>query len=236
MTGAGTVQVIDAVSSPSRPPAARLRDQYFAATERLTLGLVRYRDRAFGAGPVPLIRFGEAEPTSAGWRFPLRGGALLAEPGGELEIGWREGSLEAAVRGYRPALPLPLYRVTQLAFHHLQTRLALLAVRGRQPAPGVPAAPSARLAAGALDAALCLLLAGRRPRRAPAIAAAYHLAAWRLGGRTLGGLLLHQRVVSVDGSPLTLGQAAVRLAALPFALLRLRAVHDAVAGTEVVGP
>jgi hypothetical protein len=34
----------------------------------------------------------------------------------------------------------------------------------------------------------------------------------------------------------TPGQALVRLAILPLALLRLRAVHDELAGTDVVRP
>jgi hypothetical protein len=38
----------------------------------------------------------------------------------------------------------------------------------------------------------------------------------------------------VDGSGLSAGQAAVRLAALPVAALRRRNVHDEIAGTDVV--
>src|SRR5438477_75735 len=58
----------------------------------------------------------------------------------------------------------------------------------------------------------------------------------RLGGLTAGGLLLRQRVVAVDGGPVTPGQALLRLAALPLSWLRLRAVHDEIAGTDVVRP
>jgi hypothetical protein len=43
-----------------------------------------------------------------------------------------------------------------------------------------------------------------------------------------------QRVVAVDGSALTAGQAVVRLLALPLALVRFRAEHDRLAGTEVI--
>lgn len=236
MAMADRVEVVDSVGAPGMPAAERLRDFYFAATERLTLGFVRYRDHSFVAGPVTLIRFGEAERTESGWRFPIGPGALVGEPGGELAIGWRGGRLEVAVRGYRPSLPMPVYRWTQLLFHHFQTRLVLLGMRGRVPAEAPPATPAARLAAGAVDVALCLAAARFRPRQALLVAALYHLACWRLGGLTAGGLLLRQRVVAVDGSRLTLGQALLRLAALPAAAVRLRAVHDEVAGTEVVRP
>jgi RDD family len=236
MAIAEQVEVVDSVEAPRKPPAAQLRDFYFAATERLTLGLVRYRDHSFAIGPVTLIRFGDAEETETGWRFPIGPGALVAEPGGELAIGWRGGRLEAVVSGYRPSLPMPVYRWTQLLFHHFQTRLVLLSLRGRVPVEAVPAAPAARLAAGAVDAALCFGLARFRPRRALLIAAVYHVACWRLTGVTLGGLLLGQRVVAVDGTRPTLGQALLRLAAVPAAAVRLRALHDEVAGTEVVRP
>jgi hypothetical protein len=230
------VDVSDSVRSPVRPAPERLRDFYFTATERLTLGLVRYRDSAFSLGPVTLIRFGEPVPTAAGWSFPLLGGFLAASPGGELEIGWLSGVLAVEVRGYRPALPTPVYRWTQRLFHHFQTRLVLLRLRGRLPAEAPPATPPARLAAGAVDAAFCLLLARGRPGRALLLAVAYHVACWRYAGVTAGGLVLRQRVVSVDGSPLTIGQGLYRLAALPLALLRLRAAHDELAGTDVVRP
>jgi len=231
-----TVDVVDSVAAPRRPSRERLRDFYFTATERLTLGLVRYRDNSLMAGPVTLIRFAEAEPTDSGWRFAIGPGALVGGPGGELEIGWRAGRLEVRVLGYRPSLPMPVYRWSQKPFHHFQTRLVLLRLRGRTPVPAPPATPAGRLAAGAIDAGLCLGLARFRPRRALLLAAAYHLACWRLGGVTAGGLLLRQRVVAVDGSRLTLGQAALRLALLPSAALRLRALHDELAGTDVVGP
>ena len=236
MAIAERVEVVDSVEAPREPPAERLRDFYFAATERLTLGLVRYRDRSFTIGPVTLIRFGEPEATETGWSFAIGPGALVGEPGGELAIGWRGGRLEAVVRGYRPSLPVPVYRWTQLLFHHFQTRLVLLRMRGRVPAEAVPATPAARLAAGAADAAFCLGLARFRPRRALVLAAVYHVACWRLTGVTVGGLLFRQRVVAVDGSRLTIGQALLRLAVLPAAALQLRALHDEVAGTEVVRP
>jgi uncharacterized RDD family membrane protein YckC len=74
----------------------------------------------------------------------------------------------------------------------------------------------------------------RHPRRLLPVLALYHLGAWSLGGRTVGGRLFRQRVIAVDGSPPTFGQALVRLAALPVAAIRLRAVHDDAASTDVV--
>jgi hypothetical protein len=41
-------------------------------------------------------------------------------------------------------------------------------------------------------------------------------------------------VVSVDGSRVSAGQALIRLFALPVAALRMRAVHDEIAATEVI--
>ena len=231
------VNVEDSVRTPVAPSPERLRDFYFGATERLTLGILKYRDRSFRFGSLELVRFGAPTPTADGWSFPIRGGALVAEPGGELRIGTRDGVTEVAVRGYRQALPLPLYRVTQLLFHHFQTRLVLLRLRGRVPAEAPPATPAARLAAGAVDALLCLALARGRFRRALPLGAAYLVVGWSgFGGLTLGGLLLRQRIVAVDGSAVTPGQALLRLAMLPVALYRLRAVHDEVAGTDVVRP
>jgi hypothetical protein len=230
------VEVLDSVRTPVPPPLERLRDGYFELTQRLLAGLVRWTGDAFRVGPLNLIEFGRPVRTAGGWSYPLTGGVLAAEPGGSLDLETRDGLTMAAVHGYRPSLPLPLYRLTQLPFHHLQSRLALLRLRGRLPAPAPPATPAARLAAGAVDAVLCLGLARGRPLRAAVIGAVYHVAGWSFGGLTLGGLLLGQRVVAVDGTPVTPGQALVRLALLPVSLFRLRAVHDEVAGTEVVRP
>jgi hypothetical protein len=231
-----TVDVEDSVGTPVAPSPERLRDFYFAATERLTLGLVRYVDNEFRLGPLTLIRLDEPARTAHGWSFPIRGGILAAGPGGELLIASADGRTTIAVTGYRPILPLPVYRATQYLFHHFISRLALLQLRGRVPAEAPPATPAARLAAGAIDATVCLALAGGRRRRALFVAVAYHVACWSFGGLTAGGLLLGQRVVAVDGGPVTPGQALLRLAALPLSLLRLRAVHDEVAGTDVVRP
>ena len=236
MKVSGPVNVEDSVRTPVAPSPERLRDFYFAATERLTLGLVRHRDNSLRLGPLTLISFGEPCRTPDGWTFPITGGLLAAGPDGELRIGSAGGRTVVSLAGYRPSLPLPVYRVTQYLVHRLVTRLALLQLRGRIPAEAPPATPPARLAAGAIDALVCLVLAGGRRRRALGVAVVYHVACWSFGGITVGGLLLRQRVVAIDGRPVTPGQALLRLVTLPLSLFRLRAVHDDVAGTDVVRP
>jgi uncharacterized RDD family membrane protein YckC len=127
----------------------------------------------------------------------------------------------------------------QLPIHHVVLRLYLLSERGRLPTPGVPAPPTRRAAAAAIDAGVCVaaaLVAGKG-RRLPAlvgITAGYHIACWTISGRTIGGALTRQRVVAVDGSRVSIGQAVIRLLALPFAVARVRALHDEIAGTEVI--
>ena len=68
------------------------------------------------------------------------------------------------------------------------------------------------------------------------IAAAYHIACWSTSGRTLGGLVVGQRVVAVDGSRPTVLQSVVRLLALPLAWITRRPIHDELAGTDVIVP
>jgi RDD family protein len=235
----GRVDVEDSVAMSRPVTGSDLRDGFLKDIASLTLGLVRARDNSLYLGPVELLRFGRARVTRTSVEWPIEGGLFARGPGGRLRIEALRGRLAASVEGYRPFLPLALYVVSQLPVHHLVTRLHLLRVRGRQPAPGVPAEPTKRIAAAAIDLGLCAALAassGRR-RRLPAllgIATAYHVACWSISGRTLGGMLMGQRLVSVDGSRPTLGQALVRLAALPISALRLRAIHDEVAGTDVV--
>ena len=89
-----------------------------------------------------------------------------------------------------------------------------------------------------MDAAFCLTIGsifGRKPRPAVllGIAAAYHVACWSVSGRTLGGLVVGQRVIAVDGSRPTVGQAAVRLLTLPLGWFR-GPIHDELAGTDVI--
>lgn len=228
------------LSAPLRPPAAELRDTFFAAIGRLTLGVVRGEPWRLKIGPLTLFEFGQPEPRPAGWAWPIGGGVLARRPGGWFAIEWRNGRLVSTVHGYVPWLPLPLYRAAQLPVHRLLTRLFLLLLRGRVPPPGVPAGPAQRLLAAATDLGVCsaaALMLGRGRRRLATflgLAIAYHLAAWSTTGATLGGALLGQRVVSVDGGRPRLVQAVVRMAALPLALMRLRAVHDEAALTEVV--
>jgi hypothetical protein len=241
MTGMGEppVRQTSRVRAPLDPGPARLRDAYFADIRPLTLGLVRGERWALRLGPLTLLRFGEPVADGDGWRWPIAGGLLARAPGGALTYRWSHGELIGAVDGYLPALPAPLYRLTQARVHRVITRLYLLRLRGRVPAPGPPAGPAQRLATAALDLSLCLgvtaLLARRRRMRSfLAVAAAYHVACWTLGGRTLGARLTGQRVVSVDGGPVAPWQALLRLAALPLAARSLRAVHDDIAATEVI--
>ena len=190
-------------------------------------------------GALTLHEFGDPEPTGHGWTWKIGRGLLGARAGGTLSYEWRQGELKATVDGYWPALPRPIYRATQLRLHHLVTRLFLLQLRGRVPPAGIPGGPAQRLAAAAVDLAICaaatlLVPRGRRLRAFAPLAAGYHLAAWSLAGQTLGGRVLGLRVVSVDGGPVSPAQALVRLLALPASLVRFAAVHDRLALTEVV--
>ncbi|MGH7904841.1 MAG: hypothetical protein ACREPA_12060 [Candidatus Dormibacteraceae bacterium] len=163
---------------------------------------------------------------------------LARGPGGWLGFAWRREELVGTVEGYRPAVPEPIYSLAQLRAHHLLTRLFLLHLRGRSPAPGPAAGPSLRIGAAVADVALCLTLSRvlrLRSRGSLILTAGYHLAGWSLAGRTPAGAATGQRVVAVDGSRMTPGQAAIRLAACPFAWVTRRGLHDEVAETEVVG-
>lgn len=233
----------DRVQAPVRPSPERLRDAYFAAIGRLTFGLVGADRWRLRLGPVTLLAFGEPAFDGSGWTWPITGGLLARAPGGSLRYAWRNRELVGGVSGYLPRLPGPVYRLTQVPVHRWVTRRFLLELRGRTPPPGVPAGVAQRLLAASLDVGVCAAVtAALLPRRGllrPAatfagLTAAYHVACWALGGRTLGSLLTGQRVVSVDGGPVAAWQALVRLAALPFAARRLRAVHDEAADTEVI--
>jgi hypothetical protein len=233
------VTLEDSVAS-SRPVTGReLREGFFLDVPKLTLGLVSQRGSSLFLGPLEVIRFGPAKTTRSRVELPIEGGLVVGDRGGRLRIEAGRGRLTASVEGYGPRLPRPLYVLTQLPFHHTVMRLHLLWQRGRQPAPGVPVAPTRRAAAAAIDVglfAVVALVAGRRRRLAAIalIAAGYHIACWSISGRTVGGMITGQRVVSVDGSRVSPGQALIRLLTLPMAAVRLRAVHDEVAGTEVI--
>jgi hypothetical protein len=224
---------------PNTVTGKTLRDSFWADIPALTLGLVHAHDNSLWLGRLELLHFGPAQVTQTGVAWPIEGGLAARAPGGRLRFESLHGRLVASIEGYQPLLPRALYLLTQLPVHHLWTRLHLLRVRGRQPAPGLPVDPARRLAAAAIDLGFCVVVAsvigGRR--RIPVlfgIAAGYHVACWTLSGRTLGGAVMKQRVVSVDGSGLSAGQAIVRLASLPVAALRRRNVHDEIAGTDVV--
>ena len=236
----GRVDVEDSVAMSRGVTGAVLRDGFLRDIRLLTLGLVRARGNSFYLGPIELLRFGRAGVTRNRVKWPIEGGLFARAPGGHLRIEAAGGRVAATVEGYRPLLPRPVYMLTQLPVHHLVTRLHLLRVRGRRPAPGVPAEPTTRFAAAAIDIGLCAALAavsGRRRRIAAflGVATAYHVACWSISGRTLGGILMGQRVVAVDGSRATVGQALIRLASLALSGLRLRTIHDELASTDVVG-
>ena len=235
----GRVAIEDSVAMPGTVTGKRLASTFWSDIDRLTLGIVGVRDNTMHIGRLQLIRFGRARVTRTSVQWPIEGGLLARSPGGRFRLELLYGRLVASVDGYQPALPRFLYVLTQLPIHHLWTRLHLLRVRGREPEPGRPADPSRRAAAAAIDAGICvaLMMALVRRQRIPlllGITAGYHIACWRLSGRTLGGKVMGQRVVAVDGSQVTLGQAIVRLAAIPIAAVRMRNAHDEIAGTAVI--
>jgi hypothetical protein len=238
-TADGEVALEDSVAVAAPATGRALHDGFVDGIRVLTLGLIRMRDESLYLGPLELLRFGRADVSTSAVDWAIEGGLLTRRPGGHFRIAAGGGRLVASVVGYRPRLPLPLYAVTQLPVHHLLTRLHLLRVRGREPGPGVPATAADRRQAAAIDIAFCAALAAltgrrRRLRVLLGIAVAYHVTCWTAGGRTLGGSVMRQRVVAVDGSKLSFGQAVVRLVALPVAWARGRPLHDELAGTEVV--
>jgi hypothetical protein len=227
------------VSDAAPPSAEHMRDALLPSLSRLTFGLVGWRRWQLHLGPLVLLRFGPPEPRPNGWAFPIQGGLLAARPGGSTGVSSLPGEIHAYMEGYRPLLPGLVYRSTQLPVHRLLSRLFLLQQRGRQPPPGLPAPPALRLAAAGIDLALCAAAARLLPRRrrlagAVVITGLYHAGCWTLGGRTVGARLLGLRVVALDGAALSPGQSLLRVLAVPGAILRLRAAHDELAGTEVI--
>jgi len=234
----GQVWVEDWAASRHDATGSQLRDGYLEGIQDLTHGLVHLRGSSLYVGPVELLRLGRAKVTRSAVEWPIEGGMMARAAGGQLRIESSSGRLVASVEGYRPRLPLPLYAVTQLPVPHVLMRLVLLRVRGREPIPGIAASPRDRRQAAAVDVAFCITLAslfGRRPRPRVllGIAATYHVACWSLSGRTLGGLVVGQRVIAVDGSRPTVGQSVVRLLALPMGWFR-GPIHDELAGTDVI--
>ena len=234
----GRVSIKTSVAVSAQLSGANLRDSYAESIRRLTLGLLQFRDDTLRVGPLVLLRFGRPKVTRSAVDWPVEGGLLAGAPGGHWRLGATADHVEASLTDYRPALPRPLYVLTHLHVHQLFTRLFLLQLHGREPAPGPLASLEDRRRSAAVDVATCLTLAGfagrRRLRRTLVIAIAYHVACWSLSGQTLGGVVTRQRVVSVDGSRLTPAQSLVRLALLPVSWIARRPVHDEVAGTEVI--
>ena len=228
----------DSVAVASAPSGAELRDRYVEAVGTLTFGLGRLRDNAVALGPIELIRFGSPTVTRDAVEWPIEGGLLSRRPGGRWRVEARGGRVEATLAGWVPLLPRPIYALSQLQVHMLFTRLYLLRLRGREPAPGTRAAQADRFRAATVDVALCLTLAGftgrRRIRRGLAIAAAYHVVCWSLGGRTVGSLVMRQRVVAVDGSRLTPTQSLFRLLLVPASWVTGKPIHDELAATDVI--
>jgi len=237
--GDGQVSTQDSVQIARAPTGRDLRDSYLSDIQELTFGLVRARERSLYVGPLELLRFGPAAVTESAVDWPIDGGLLARGPGGHLKFEVLGHRLVASVDGYRPLLPLPVYALTQLPVHRLLTRLHLLRVRGREPAPGVPAPRDNRVRAAAVDLAFCYTLArvtGRRTRLRTflGVAVVYHVACWSMSGRTLGALVQGQRVVAVDGSRPAVTQSVLRLLTIPLAWIVRRPIHDELAGTEVI--
>jgi hypothetical protein len=217
----------------------QLREAYLHDVSKLTLGLVRIRGSSVFVGPIEVLRFGPPKVTRNSVDWPIEAGITVGAPGGHWRIEVEPGRVVASVKDYRPRLPLPLYAMSQLPIHHLVIRLHLLRLRGREPQPGIPASRDDRLRAAAVDLAFCATLAGLTGRRRKlhvllGITAAYHVACWSISGQTLGGMVMRQRVVAVDGSKPSIGQSVVRIFAIPIAWALHRHVHDEAAGTEVI--
>jgi len=234
----GTVNVEDSVASSTSLSGDLLRTTFLPSITTVTLGLIRMRDRSLCLGPVRLITFGPPKMSSTSASWPIEGGLLVASAGGRFAIESAGGSLKATLDAYHPMLPRSIYEATQLRLHHGLVRVQLLRLAGLNPPQAQPA-PASRVAAAAIDVAVCaglaLVFARRHHLRAfTGIAVGYHLASWATSGRTLGGRVMRQRVVSIDGSRLSLIQAALRLAALPLSALRRYAAHDDIAATTVV--
>ena len=215
-----------------------LRTAFMPSISTVTLGIIRLRNRALYLGPVAIHRFGPPIVATNSVSWPITGGLLTAAPGGSLTIESTATELMATVDGYRPMLPRSIYEQTQLRLHHALVRLQLLRLAKLNP-PGEPASLRSRATAAGIDLAVCaglaLVLARRQRLKAFAnIAAGYHIACWTTSGRTLGGLVAGQRVLALDGSRVSMVQAALRLAAMPLAWLSRRPVHDEIAATTVV--
>ena len=234
----GAVTVEDSVPTSAPVSGDLLRTAFMPSISAVTLGIVRLRDLTQYVGPFAVHRFGRPTIAKNSVTWPIEGGLLSAAPGGSITIESTATELKARVEGYRPMLPRAIYERTQLHLHHALVRIQLLRIAELSP-PGEPSSLPSRLAAAGIDFALCgglTLVMGRRRRwRAfVRISAGYHLSSWVTSGQTLGGRVLSQRVVALDGSRVSPLQAALRLAALPLAILSRRPVHDNISATTVV--
>jgi len=234
----GTVAVEDSVASSTSLSGDLLRTTFLPSITTVTLGMIRVRNRSLCLGPIRLITFGPPKMSSSSVSWPIEGGWLVASAGGRFTVESTGGELRASLDGYRPMLPRSMYEATQLRLHHSLVRVQLLRLAGLAPPQAQPP-PASRAAAAAIDGALCAGLAlvfarRRRVRAFTRIAIGYHLACWATSGRTLGGRVMRQRVVSIDGTRLSLLQAALRLAALPLSVMRRYPAHDDIAATTVI--
>jgi hypothetical protein len=234
----GAVTVEDSVASSTSLSGDLLRTTFLPSITTVTLGLIHVRDRSLCLGPIRLITFGPPKMSSASVSWPVEGGWLVASAGGRLTIESSGGELKATLDGYHPMLPRTIYGATQLRLHHSLVRVQLLRLAGLAPRQAPPS-PASRLAAAAIDAGACAGLAlvfsrRHRVRAFAGIAVGYHLACWTTSGRTLGGRVMRQRVVSIDGTQLSPLQAGLRLGALPLSVLRRYAAHDDIAATTVI--
>ena len=235
----GRVTVEDSVLAPRPVSGEWLGGHFFKGISDATFGLVQFRFETLWLGPLRLLVFGDPVVADNEVSWPIEGGLLAAAPGGYFTIRGDAGRLTARITGYRPSLPPRLYELTQLQVHHGLVRQELLWIRGRSPAARVPADTIRRGLAAGIDIGLCaaVALVFARRRRLTAvlgIAAGYHLTCWATSGRTVGGFAMGQRVVAVDGTKPSLVQAVLRMLALPLAAVKLRAIHDELAATDVL--
>jgi hypothetical protein len=234
----GRVSIRDSVAVAKAFSGAHLRDEFTSSMPVLTLGLVRFQANALKLGPIELLRFGEPVVTRNAVEWPIEGGLLAGGRGGRWRIQSSARRVEASVGGFAPRLPRAIYALTHEHVHLLYTRLFLGRLHGRDTLPGEQATSSDRAAAATVDAALCFTLArfvGRRtPKRLLTVAAVYHVVCWTVSGRTLGGAVMRQRVVAVDGSRLLAQQAALRFLLLPLSWIAWRPLHDRIAGSVVI--
>jgi RDD family len=233
----GAITTFDSVAVDRPVSGAQLRDVYAESVRTSSLGLVRFVDNAVRLGPIELFTFGQPTVGRNSVEWPIEGG-LLARPGGTWRIESSNGTVTAVASDHVPAIPRPLYDLTHLQLHLLATRLYLLRVRGEEPRAGADAPAEDRVRAAAVDVAFCLTLArltgNRRPRRTLALTAAYHIVCWSVFGRTLGGLVLRERVVALDGSRPTPTQSMLRFALIPLSWFARRPLHDEIAATRVM--